>query len=64
MNAAAQRPKMIYNRPRFTVMQYDWDVFKGPRAGELAIDYSLTDLDGNEVWLSDFRGKWMAIETG
>ena len=55
---------MIYNRPRFTVMQYDWDVFKGPRAGELAIDYSLTDLDGNEVRLSDFRGKWMAIETG
>ena len=55
---------MIYNRPRFTVMQYDWDVFKGPRAGELAIDFPLTDLDGNEVCISDFRSKWLVIETG
>jgi hypothetical protein len=46
------------------VMQYDWDVFKGPRAGEHAIDFPLTDLDGNEVRISDFRGKWLVIETG
>lgn len=58
------KPEMIYNRPRFTVMQYDWDVFKGPRAGEHAIDFPLTDLDGNEVRISDFRGKWLVIETG
>jgi glutathione peroxidase-family protein len=45
-------------------MQYDWDVFKGPRAGEPAIDFPLTDLDGNEVCISDFRGRWLVIETG
>ena len=59
-----EKPKMIYNRPRFTVMQYDWDVFKGPRAGEPAIDFPLTYLDGEEVRISDFRGKWLVIETG
>ena len=64
MNAPEQKPKMIYNRPRFTVMQYDWDVFKGPRAGEPAIDFPLTGLDGKEVRISDFRGKWLVIETG
>ncbi len=56
--------KMVYNRPRFTVMQYDWDVFKGPRAGEEAIDFPFTDLDGNDVKLSDYRGKWVVLETG
>jgi len=64
MNEATSKPKMIYNRPRFTVMQYDWDVFKGPRAGEAAIDFPFTDLAGNAVKLSDFRGKWLVIETG
>lgn len=64
MNAPEQKPKIIYNRPRFTVMQYDWNVFKGPRAGEPAIDFPLTDLDGNEVRISDFRGKWVVLETG
>lgn len=59
-----EKPKMIYNRPRFTVMQYDWDVFKGPRAGEPAIDFPLTYLDGEDVRISDFRGKWLVIETG
>ena len=64
MNSPDQKPKMVYNRPRFTVMQYDWDVFKGPAAGEPAIDFPLTDLDGNAVRISDFRGQWLVIETG
>jgi len=64
MNRIVAKAKMIYNRPRFTVMQYDWDVFKGPRAGEAAIDFPLTDLAGNAVSISDFRGKWLVIETG
>jgi len=45
-------------------MQYDWDVFKGPRAGEPALDFTLTDLDGKQLKISDFRGKWLVIETG
>ena len=61
---STEKPKMVYNRRRFTVMQYDWDVFKGPRAGEPAIDFPLTYLDGNDVRISDFRGKWLVIETG
>lgn len=64
MSTPAPRPKPIYNRPRFTVMQYDWEVFKGPRAGEPAFDFVLNTLDGKEVKISDYRGKWLVIETG
>ena len=60
-----QKPKMIYNNPRFKVKEYDWDVFAGPAAGEPAKDVTATDLDsGAEVKLSDFSGKWLVIETG
>ena len=61
---ADEKPKMIYNAPRFKVKQYDWDVFVGPAAGEPVGDYTFTDLDGNEVKLSDYRGKWVVLETG
>ena len=60
----AEKPKMIYNNPRFVVKQYDWDVFVGPAAGEPVDDYTFSDLDGGEVKLSDFRGKWVVLETG
>jgi len=30
--------------------------------GNLASDFSLTDLDGNTFWLSDFRGKVVVID--
>ena len=54
-----------YNNPRFQVKLYDWDVFAGPRAGEIAPDFQFTDLDtGTPVALSDFRGQWVVIETG
>ena len=64
MNTTKQKPKMVYNRPRFTVMQYDWDVFKGPRAGEPAIDFAFTDFNGDQVSISDFVGRWLVIESG
>ncbi len=62
----AKKPqKMIYNAPRFKVKQYDWDVFVGPAAGEPVKDFTFTDLDsGKEVKLSDFKGKWVVLETG
>ena len=65
-NAPAQaKPRMIYNAPRFTVKQYDWDVFVGPAAGDPVKDYDFTDLDaGRTVKLSDFKGKWAVLETG
>lgn len=59
------KPKMIYNNARFTVKEYDWDVFMGPAAGDQYKDAELTDLEtGESVKLSDFSGKWMVIETG
>ena len=62
---ADAKPKMVYNAPRFMVKQYDWDVFVGPAAGDQVIDTTLTDLDtGEEVKISDFKGKWLALETG
>lgn len=53
-----------YRNPRFKVKDYDWDVFVGPAAGEPAIDFTVTDFADNTVKLSDFRGKWVVIETG
>ena len=34
-----QKPKMIYNNPRFPVKQYDFDLFAGPAAGEKFKDF-------------------------
>lgn len=57
-------PPLVYLNPRFKVPLYTFDTFVGPRAGEAAEDFTLTDFDGNEVRLSDFRGKWVVLETG
>lgn len=53
-----------YRNARFKVKDYDWDVFVGPSAGESAIDFTVTDFHDNAVKLSDFRGKWVVLETG
>jgi len=60
-----QPPPMPYNAPRFKVRQYNFDEFIGPAAGDAAPDAAFTDLEtGEDVKLSDFRGKWVVIETG
>ena len=62
---AKPKQKMIYNNPRFKVKDYDWDLFVGPAAGDKVKDYTFTDLDtGKKVKLSDFKGKWVVMETG
>ena len=54
-----------YNYPRFKMSNYELGYFPGPKAGENAnYDYNFTDLDGNEVKLSDYKGKWLVIESG
>lgn len=62
--SAPQQP-MIYNNPRFRVVDYNFDTFIGPAAGEKFKDFTLTDLEtGKPVKLSDYAGKWLVIETG
>lgn len=61
----ADKPQTTpYRNARFKVKDYDWDVFVGPAAGEPAVEFTVTDFDDNEVKLSDFRGRWVVLETG
>ena len=54
-----------YNNARFKIGLYDWDLFRGPHAGDLAPDFTVTDLEtGDSASLSNFKGTWLAIETG
>ncbi len=54
-----------YNYERFRMDNYELGYFPGPKAGEsMNYDYSFTDLDGNEVRLEDYKGKWLVIESG
>jgi len=60
-----QQSPPVYNNPRFRVIDYNFDTFVGPAAGEQFKDFTLTELEsGNEVKLSDFAGKWVVVETG
>ena len=62
--AKVSSAKPPYNAPRFKVRQYDFDVFAGPAAGEKVEDFRFRGLDGSTVRLSDYRGKWVVLETG
>ena len=54
-----------YRYPRFKMSNYELGYFPGPKAGEeVDYNYTFTDLDGNEVQLSDYKGKWLVIESG
>lgn len=54
-----------YNYDRFSLDQYDFSSFQGPRPGEEAPDIVLgRNQDGSERRLSDLRGKWVVLETG
>lgn len=61
---AKDEKRLDYLNPRFKVALYDWDTFVGPRADDPAIDFSCVDFEGNTHRLSDFRGKWVVLETG
>ena len=62
-NESVTKPAAPYLYPRFRPRNYDYSAFAGPRAGEPAIDMSLTDSNGKQIRLSGFRGKWVVIET-
>lgn len=54
---------MDYNYKRFSPSNYEYGEFAGPKAGEQMRDFALQSLDGKEVKLSDYSGKWVVIET-
>lgn len=62
MKNETQKPD--YLNPRFKVGLYDWDKFVGPGAGEPAVDFTCVDFNDKQHSLSDYRGKWVVIETG
>lgn len=55
---------MDYNHKNFRSEYYDTTLFPGPRAGEEAPDFTVYSMEGKTVRLSDFKGKWLVIETG
>ncbi|MCZ6603652.1 MAG: redoxin domain-containing protein [Alphaproteobacteria bacterium] len=55
---------MDYNYQRYRMSNYDLSEFHGPRAGDEAIDFTVHRMDGSQVKLSDYRGRWVVIETG
>jgi len=58
-------PKLEYNNARFKVKLYNFEMFAGPAAGDPAKDFTVNKLEtGEAVKLSDFKGKWVVIETG
>ena len=60
-----QQDTPVYNNKRFKVSDYNFEMFVGPRAGDQLNDFTFTDLNtGKDIKFSDFRGKWMVVETG
>ena len=53
-----------YNYPRYKMSLYDLGKFAGPKAGDAAHDVTLHTLAGRQVRLSDYRGRWLVLETG
>ena len=61
--SVAKNETYLYSRFKMSV--YELGYFPGPKAGEsVNYDYTLTDLEGNEVSLTDYKGKWLVIESG
>ena len=61
--SVAKNETYLYSRFKMSV--YELGYFPGPKAGEsVNYDYALTDLEGNEVSLTDYKGKWLVIESG
>ncbi len=53
-----------YNYDRFDAVEFGDLKFPGPKPGEQMIDFSVRDLQGRAVKLSDFAGRTIVLETG
>jgi len=54
----------MYNYKNFKAREYDFSTFNGPRAGEKALDFRATTLEGKDASLSDLLGNWIVLEMG
>ena len=61
---ARSNPEDEYNYRHFGPEYYDFRSFDGPVAGDEAPDFAATTLDSGSVSLSDYRGRWVVLETG
>ena len=64
LGACRANEARTYNYRDFRTSQYDHDRLPGPHAGQAAIGFEATGLDGETVRLSDFEGKFVVLETG
>lgn len=53
-----------YNYDEFSSNTYNLDNFYGPEVGAKAQDFSLTNLDNENVSLLDFSGEFLVLEIG
>lgn len=54
-----------YNYHQFSASQYGFGQnFDGPQVGHQAANFLVTDIDGNRHQLSDYKGKYIVLETG
>jgi|TARA_B100002003_G_C13713168_1_gene357684 cytochrome oxidase Cu insertion factor (SCO1/SenC/PrrC family) len=56
--------KTAYNYKRYKMSEYEFGVFPGAKAGEIAKNFTVHDQDGNEVLLEQYSGEWVVLETG
>lgn len=62
--AAEDTTAAAYNYTYFSLGDRTLDRLGGPQVGEPAPDFLATDLEGTEVRLSDFRGRFVVLEAG
>lgn len=53
-----------YNYKHFNPKDYNFNIFKGPKAGDKYIDFEAKTLDGKAVKLSDFLDQTIVLDTG
>ena len=53
-----------YNYRHFGPEYYDFRTFDGPKPGDRAPNFEAVTLEGETVEISDFRGRWVVLETG
>lgn len=57
-------PEKKYNYDRFRTGDYNFSKMKGPKVGEIMLEAEFFTIGGQKVFLSDYVGKKVVIETG